>query len=94
MFKAAQYLCPAIFPWVDRGPATEASGRYVMKMVGFLYILILIFDLIIVCGMGNYFFNTVNGITNIVSNLLLIFELQAIWERLRPYCCLSASLES
>ncbi|XP_012270598.1 probable cationic amino acid transporter [Orussus abietinus] len=51
--QAAQYLCPAIFPWVDRGPATEASGRFVMKMVGILYILILIFDLIIVCGMGN-----------------------------------------
>ncbi|XP_033223446.1 probable cationic amino acid transporter [Belonocnema kinseyi] len=49
----AQYLCPAIFPWVDRGPATEASGRYVMKLVGILYLLILIFDLIIVCGMGN-----------------------------------------
>ncbi|XP_034946106.1 probable cationic amino acid transporter [Chelonus insularis] len=51
--QAAQYLCPAIFPWVDRGPATEASGRYVMKMVGILYLLILIFDLIVVCGMGN-----------------------------------------
>ncbi|XP_063990636.1 cationic amino acid transporter 2 isoform X1 [Diachasmimorpha longicaudata] len=50
--QAAQYLCPAIFPWVDRGPATEASGRYVMKMVGILYLLILIFDFIIVCGMG------------------------------------------
>lgn len=51
--QAAQYLCPAIFPWVDRGPATEASGRYVMKLVGILYLLILIFDLIIVLGMGN-----------------------------------------
>ncbi|OXU17780.1 hypothetical protein TSAR_003303 [Trichomalopsis sarcophagae] len=51
--QAAQYLCPAIFPWVDRGPATEASGRYVMKLVGILYLLILVFDLIIVCGMGN-----------------------------------------
>lgn len=51
--QAAQYLCPAIFPWVDRGPATEASGRYVMKLVGILYLLILIFDLIIVIGMGN-----------------------------------------
>lgn len=51
--QAAQYLCPAIFPWVDRGPATEASGRYVMKLVGILYLLILIFDIIIVCGMGN-----------------------------------------
>ncbi|XP_057330725.1 probable cationic amino acid transporter [Microplitis mediator] len=51
--QAAQYLCPAIFPWVDRGPATEASGRYVMKMVAILYLLILIFDFIIVVGMGN-----------------------------------------
>ncbi|XP_011499118.1 PREDICTED: probable cationic amino acid transporter [Ceratosolen solmsi marchali] len=51
--QAAQYLCPAIFPWVDRGPATEASGRYVMKLVGIMYLLILIFDWIIVCAMGN-----------------------------------------
>ncbi|XP_017761641.1 PREDICTED: cationic amino acid transporter 2-like [Eufriesea mexicana] len=51
--QAAQYLCPAIFPWVDRGPATEASGRYVMKLVIVLYLLIVILDLIIVCGMGN-----------------------------------------
>ncbi|XP_047361443.1 probable cationic amino acid transporter [Vespa velutina] len=51
--QAAQYLCPAIFPWVDRGPATEASGHYVMKLVGILYILILIFDIIIVCRMGD-----------------------------------------
>ncbi|XP_043504240.1 cationic amino acid transporter 2 isoform X1 [Polistes fuscatus] len=51
--QAAQYLCPAIFPWVDRGPATEASGHYVMKLVGILYLLILIFDIIIVCRMGD-----------------------------------------
>nr|XP_031830189.1 probable cationic amino acid transporter isoform X2 [Nomia melanderi] len=51
--QAVQYLFPSIFPWVDRGPATEASGRYVMKLVGILYLLIVIFDLIIVCGMGN-----------------------------------------
>lgn len=51
--QAATYLCPAIFPWVDTGPATEESGMFVMKMVGVLYILIIIFDLIIVCGMAN-----------------------------------------
>ncbi|PSN52747.1 putative cationic amino acid transporter [Blattella germanica] len=51
--QAATYLCPAIFPWVDTGPATEESGLFVMKMVGLLYLLILIFDLIIVCGMGS-----------------------------------------
>ncbi|KRT85863.1 hypothetical protein AMK59_2319, partial [Oryctes borbonicus] len=50
---AATYLCPAIFPWVDTGPATEESGMFVMKMVGVLYLLIFIFDLIIVCGMHN-----------------------------------------
>ncbi|KAK9722939.1 C-terminus of AA-permease [Popillia japonica] len=51
--QAATYLCPAIFPWVDTGPATEESGMFVMKMVGVLYLLIFIFDLIIVCGMHN-----------------------------------------
>ncbi|XP_075213669.1 solute carrier family 7 member 14 [Lycorma delicatula] len=51
--QAVTYLCPAIFPWVDSGPATEDSGMFVMKMVGILYILILIFDLIIVFGMGS-----------------------------------------
>ncbi|KAI4465570.1 inner membrane transporter ygji-related [Holotrichia oblita] len=52
-FQAATYLCPAIFPWVDTGPATEESGMFVMKMVGILYLLVFIFDLIIVCGMHN-----------------------------------------
>ncbi|BET02201.1 cationic amino acid [Nesidiocoris tenuis] len=51
--QAATYLCPAIFPWVDTGPATEESGLVVMKLVGVLYILILIFDLTIVCGMNS-----------------------------------------
>ncbi|KAK5646901.1 hypothetical protein RI129_005365 [Pyrocoelia pectoralis] len=51
--QAATYLCPAIFPWVDTGPPTEESGMFVMKMVGILYLLIIIFDLIIVCGMHN-----------------------------------------
>ncbi|XP_066144011.1 solute carrier family 7 member 14 isoform X2 [Euwallacea fornicatus] len=51
--QAATYLCPAIFPWVDTGPATEESGMFVMKMVGILYILIIIFDLIVVNGMDD-----------------------------------------
>lgn len=59
-FQTAQYLCPSIFPWVDRGPATEESGRHVMKLVGILYILIPIFDLIIVCGMGKHFQKSIN----------------------------------
>lgn len=51
--QTAQYLCPAIFPWVDNGPATEQTGMFVMKMVGILYLLIIIFDLIIVWGIGS-----------------------------------------
>ncbi|KAL3280941.1 hypothetical protein HHI36_004168 [Cryptolaemus montrouzieri] len=51
--QAATYLCPAIFPWVDTGPATEESGMFVMKMVGYLYLLIIVFDLIIICAMHN-----------------------------------------
>ena len=51
--KAATYLCPAIFPWVDTGPATEESGMFVMKMVACLYLLLIVFDLIIVWGMHN-----------------------------------------
>lgn len=53
ILQAATYLCPAIFPWVDTGPATEESGRLVMKLVALLYVLILLFDLTIVCGMGS-----------------------------------------
>ncbi|XP_014228432.1 probable cationic amino acid transporter [Trichogramma pretiosum] len=52
-FEAAQYLCPALFPWVDRRPATEETGKHVMKLVGILYLLIFIFDLHIVISMGS-----------------------------------------
>ncbi|XP_072155543.1 LOW QUALITY PROTEIN: solute carrier family 7 member 14 [Bemisia tabaci] len=51
--QAATYLCPAIFPWVDTGPATEESGMMVMKYVLLLYILIILFDLLIVCAMDS-----------------------------------------
>ncbi|CAG9825044.1 unnamed protein product [Phaedon cochleariae] len=70
--QAATYLCPAIFPWVDTGPATEESGMFVMKMVGHLYILIIIFDLIVVCGMDDM--NT----TTTVFVFLFLFAILAI----------------
>ncbi|XP_018565516.1 cationic amino acid transporter 2 [Anoplophora glabripennis] len=70
--QAATYLCPAIFPWVDTGPATEESGMFVMKMVGNLYILIIIFDLIIVFGMQSM--NT----TLTCFVLLLLFGIVAV----------------
>ncbi|KAG7313568.1 hypothetical protein JYU34_000719 [Plutella xylostella] len=44
------YVCPGCFPWVDPGPATEYSGHFVIKMVGVLYILIIIFDLFAAYG--------------------------------------------
>ncbi|KAK6622168.1 hypothetical protein RUM44_001975 [Polyplax serrata] len=50
-FQTLTYLCPAIFPWVDTGPATTESGMFVIKMVAVLYLLIFIFDLIIVAGL-------------------------------------------
>ncbi|XP_065164736.1 cationic amino acid transporter 2 [Atheta coriaria] len=65
--QAATYLCPAIFPWVDTGPATEESGMFVMKLVGILFVLIIIFDLIIVCGMHN-----MTGATTFFMFLFLI----------------------
>ncbi|GFG28667.1 hypothetical protein Cfor_05685 [Coptotermes formosanus] len=65
--QAVTYLCPAIFPWVDTGPATEESGMFVMKLVGLLYLLILIFDLIVVCSMGS-----VSGATTFFLVLFLL----------------------
>ncbi|XP_060517879.1 probable cationic amino acid transporter isoform X2 [Cylas formicarius] len=65
--QAATYLCPSIFPWVDTGPATEESGMFVMKMVGILYLLIIIFDLIIVYGIDN-----MNTATSIFMCLFLL----------------------
>ncbi|XP_049796580.1 probable cationic amino acid transporter [Schistocerca nitens] len=50
---AATYLCPAIFPWVDTGPATEESGMFVMKMVGVLYVLILTLDITVAASGGS-----------------------------------------
>ncbi|XP_071451542.1 solute carrier family 7 member 14-like [Hetaerina americana] len=47
------YLCPGIFPWVDRGPATEESGLYVMRLVGILYLFIFCFDIVVVCGVSS-----------------------------------------
>lgn len=46
--QAATYLCPAVFPWVDMGPATEESGMVVLKLVGVFYSLIIVFDVLLV----------------------------------------------
>ncbi|KAI5641417.1 putative cationic amino acid transporter [Phthorimaea operculella] len=44
--QVMSYLCPGLFPWVDPGPATEQSGLFVIKAVGVLYGLIVLFDLL------------------------------------------------
>lgn len=48
------YLCPGLFPWVDPGPATEESGKYVLHLVSFLYVLIALFDAIMVYASRPY----------------------------------------
>ncbi|KAF9804730.1 hypothetical protein SFRURICE_007633 [Spodoptera frugiperda] len=66
------YLCPGLFPWVDCGPATDLSGLFVIKAVGVLYLLIIVFDLF--AAFGNPGTST---FTN-VSMLLLVLGIFAI----------------
>ncbi|XP_023939352.2 probable cationic amino acid transporter [Bicyclus anynana] len=48
--NALSYLCPGLFPWVDLGPATEASGVFVIKAVGIFYVLVFFFDVLAAYG--------------------------------------------
>uniref|UniRef100_A0A2A4JIX6 Cationic amino acid transporter C-terminal domain-containing protein n=1 Tax=Heliothis virescens TaxID=7102 RepID=A0A2A4JIX6_HELVI len=48
--QSMSYLCPGLFPWVDCGPATDHSGMFVIKSVGIMYLLIIIFDLFAAYG--------------------------------------------
>ncbi|XP_075990964.1 solute carrier family 7 member 14 isoform X2 [Anticarsia gemmatalis] len=64
---AMSYLCPGLFPWIDLGPATEHSGLYVIKAVGVMYVLIIIFD--IFAAYGNPYEST---FTSVVMLILLI----------------------
>ncbi|XP_076315896.1 uncharacterized protein LOC143228539 [Tachypleus tridentatus] len=61
-----------LFPyeWTVRKPPTECSGQFVMKVVGLLYLLIIIFDLIIVCSMPAL---ENNDTTALMSLLLCLF---------------------
>ncbi|CAH4038700.1 unnamed protein product [Pieris brassicae] len=43
---AMSYLCPGFLPWIDCGPATEQSGKFVIRAVGLMYILVIIFDML------------------------------------------------
>jgi len=48
-----QYLCPKLMPWTDPGPATEETGRLVTRLVGILFLLIIVFDLLLVAVVGS-----------------------------------------
>ncbi|XP_060809714.1 probable cationic amino acid transporter [Amyelois transitella] len=63
---AMSYLCPGLFPWIDCGPATEQSGMFVIKSVGVMYVLIIVFDLIAAYGSPGSTF------TGIIMALLII----------------------
>ncbi|ROT73222.1 putative cationic amino acid transporter [Penaeus vannamei] len=46
--EMVQVMFPSLFPWVEEGPCTEETGRQVMKLVGLLYLNVLILDSILV----------------------------------------------
>ncbi|KAK8392281.1 hypothetical protein O3P69_017695 [Scylla paramamosain] len=50
--EMVQQRFPTLFPWVEEGPCTEDSGRQVMKLVGLLYVNVLVFDIILVVCIG------------------------------------------
>ncbi|XP_047040418.1 solute carrier family 7 member 14 [Helicoverpa armigera] len=70
--QSMSYLCPGLFPWIDCGPATEHSGMYVIKSVGIMYLLIIIFDLFAAYGSPG-----TSTFTN-VSMILLMLAIFAI----------------
>ncbi|XP_076306670.1 solute carrier family 7 member 14-like isoform X1 [Tachypleus tridentatus] len=51
--KILDKIMTRLFPyeWTVSKPSTECSGKFVMKIVGVLYLLIITFDLLIVCAM-------------------------------------------
>ncbi|XP_050717875.1 cationic amino acid transporter 2-like isoform X1 [Eriocheir sinensis] len=74
-----QQRFPTLFPWVEEGPCTEDSGRQVMKLVGLLYVNVLLFDILLVACIGELeghsplasFFSIVFFISIIVILLLI-----------------------
>ncbi|XP_045595896.1 solute carrier family 7 member 14 [Procambarus clarkii] len=50
--ELVQQTFPTLFPWVEEGPCTEDTGRQVMKLVGLLYVNVLILDILLVCSLG------------------------------------------
>ncbi|XP_049886328.1 probable cationic amino acid transporter [Pectinophora gossypiella] len=67
--QALSYLFPGLFPWVDCGPATDMSGMFVIKAVGVMYLLIVVFDMCAAyCNPGD----------NTFTSILMVFLLLGI----------------
>jgi cationic amino acid transporter 14 len=51
--RLLQYLYPKLLPWKEPGPCTEETGRLVTKLVGLLFLQIIVFDLLLVACVGS-----------------------------------------
>ncbi|XP_066954113.1 solute carrier family 7 member 14-like [Macrobrachium rosenbergii] len=68
--ETVQRIFPSLFPWVEEGPCTEETGRRVMKLVGLLYLNILIFDILLACELSE-----LEGHSPLVSFFCILFFL-------------------
>ncbi|KAJ6634734.1 putative cationic amino acid transporter, partial [Pseudolycoriella hygida] len=64
------YLCPGFFPWVNPGPATHESGMHVTKLVGVMFLLIFLLDLLAAIGVGGTFAGLI--LTSLVIGIFVI----------------------
>ncbi|KAK7026748.1 hypothetical protein SK128_003064 [Halocaridina rubra] len=68
--ETVQRIFPSLFPWVEEGPCTEDTGRKVMKLVGLLYLNILIFDTLLASELSE-----LEGHSPLVSFFCILFFL-------------------
>ncbi|XP_063600552.1 probable cationic amino acid transporter [Penaeus indicus] len=76
--EMVQVMFPSLFPWVEEGPCTEETGRQVMKLVGLLYLNVLILDSILVRDLSQ-----LEGHSPVTSFFCIIFFLSIIYILLR-----------
>ncbi|XP_045126962.1 probable cationic amino acid transporter isoform X2 [Portunus trituberculatus] len=72
--EMVQQRFPTLFPWVEEGPCTEDSGRQVMKLVGLLYVNVLVFDILLVACIGE-----LEGHSSLASFFSLVFFFSIIY---------------
>ncbi|XP_047488285.1 cationic amino acid transporter 2-like [Penaeus chinensis] len=76
--EMVQVMFPSLFPWVEEGPCTEETGRQVMKLVGLLYLNVLILDSILVRDLSQ-----LEGHSPVTSFFCIIFFLSILYILLR-----------